>query len=90
VAKYPSFVLDLPKPASLTVRVYSKADSVLLVRGPRQSACADDAPIPGQGKSSDAGLRFDATAGRHEFFVGTYGAESLNYEARLLVRAPVR
>ncbi len=90
VEKNPSFVLDLPTPAILTVRVYSQGDSVLLVRGPTQSACGDDAPIPGHGKSSDAGLRFDATAGRHEFFVGTYGAESLEYTVRLLVRDPGR
>lgn len=88
VEQNPSFVINLPTPASLTVRVYSRGDSVLLVRGREKSACADDAPIPGQGKSSDAGLRFDATAGRHEFFVGTYGVESLDYEARILVRAP--
>ena len=76
----PSFVIDLARPASIAIRVVSGGDSVLLVRGPMQSACADDAPIPGRGKSSDAGMILEATAGRHEFFVGTYGHKSLEYE----------
>ncbi len=77
----PSFVIDLARPARIAIRVVSGGDSVLLVRGPMQSACADDAPIPGRGKSSDAGMILEATAGRHEFFVGTYGHQSLGYEA---------
>lgn len=86
VEKAPSFVLDLASPASLTARVYSKGDSVLLVRGPGLSACGDDAPIPGHGRSRDAGLRFDASPGRYQFFVGTFGVESLDYEVRLVTK----
>jgi len=77
----PSFVIDLASPARIATRLVSGGDSVLLVRGPTQSACADDAPIPGRGKSSDAGMILEATAGRHEFFVGTYAHQSLGYEA---------
>jgi len=82
----PSFVVDLPKPARLILRVYSQGDSVVLMRGPKVSACGDDSPMPGQLRSRDAGLLLDAEAGRHEFYVGTFGHESLSYEARLTLR----
>lgn len=86
----PSFVVELAQPVRITIRLVSAGDSVLLVRGPTQSACADDAPIPGRGKSSDAGMILEASAGRHEFFVGTYGHQSLGYEAVIQVENSVR
>lgn len=83
VADKPAITVYVQQPAHLVARVHSQGDSVLLVRGPHKALCADDSPLPSDYKNKNAGIHFDATPGRYEFFVGRWGEGKLDYELRI-------
>jgi hypothetical protein len=86
VADKPAITVHIQHPAHLVARVHSQGDSVLLVRGPRHALCANDSPLPSDAKNKNAGIHFDATPGRYEFFVGRWGEGKLDYELRIALR----
>jgi len=94
VDNVPTVTVSFVKPALVTVRVYSKDDSILLARGKNTAFCNDDSPIAGvvnekSHNESSAALRLSLKPGSYEFYVGTFKKLDLEFELRFSVEADI-